>query len=265
MGEIRQARRALGQEVFRSRGIDARGPRRGRRGEVALLGVLSLFTLAHDGREREPEERDGSDEREQEQPDLFRDFRLSRVEAGTLIPAVDLFGEWNRSDFGGFSGTLFFAIWIDGGPLQDAYEVRAKGTFQVTMPARGTDQATDEGIDVLRMLGDEIEIEAAPPMFREHANVVRGHAAGRADREIVVAFIDQKDRAIGFILPALDVDMFPARQLAALYGLEPAIMTDRPGFFYAAIAHPFEGVEGFTCTIRASDEIKHIKLSKPTF
>lgn len=264
MREIRQARHALGQEVFRGGGIDAGRFRRGRRGRFAL-GVLSLFALGRDGREREPKERDGGDEREQEYPDLLGDFGFARVEAGAFVPAVDLFGEWNRCDLSGFSGAFFLAIRVDGGPLQDAYEVRAEGAFQVAMPARRADETAHEGIDVLGVLGDEVEIEAAPPMFREHADVVRGNAAGRANRKIVVAFIDQEDRAIGFILPALDVDMFPARQLTALYGLEPAIVANRPGFFYAALAHPFEGIEGFACAIGTSDEIQHIKPSKPTF
>ena len=114
------------------------------------------------------------------------------------------------------------------------------------------------------MLGDQVEIHAAPTMFGQHSDVIGGRARRWTYREIVVAFIDQEDRAVRFILPILDVDMFPARQLAALYGLEPAIVANRPGFFDAALPYPFKGIEGFSCAIGTSDEVKHVRPSKPT-
>ena len=77
------------------------------------------------------------------------------------------------------------------------------------------------------MLGDQVEIHAAPTMFSQHSDVIGGRARGWTYRKIVVAFINQEDGAIRFILPVFNVDLLPSGKLAALYRFEAPVMADR--------------------------------------
>jgi len=127
-----------------------------------------------------------------------------------------------------------------------------------TRPPRVANQAAHEVVDVLRVLRDKVKIHAPPAVLCKHAHILWWRTACRANREIIVAFVHQKDGAVRLGLPVLDVDFLPRGQFAAGHGLETAVVADRAVFCHAALAHPLEGVERFARAVCARDKVEHV-------
>lgn len=127
----------------------------------------------------------------------------------------------------------------------------------MAVPSRRTNETTHKAVDVLRMLGDHVEVKAAPAVFCQHLDGFgHGGTCGPVG-QIVVRLVDQEDGSIWLCLPVLEVDLFPAVQLATGHGFEAPVMAHGAVFFELAFTHPLKGVQGLACAIGAADEVQH--------
>lgn len=134
-------------------------------------------------------------------------------------------------------------------------------TFEVPVPARCPNEFAHEGVDITRVLGDEVEIKTTGTVLCEHTYLIGDFATGGPVGEIVMALIDQEDGSIGHGLPVLEFEFLPAKLgFDFLLEFESSVVIDLAVFLETALTHPFEGEQGFSCSVGASDQMQHVNI-----